>query len=106
MAGRRRQRAERRQREQTRRRLAREIEALASLDEGGSPERPIAVDSVAVVEIRALARACPLCGGPPRLAAHRAEVIDGVRLRVAAVACAMCGVERAIYFRLDEPLAH
>lgn len=105
MAGRR-QRAERRQREQARRRLAREIEALAALEEGGAPARPIAVDSVAVVEIRALARPCPLCGGPLRLEAHRAEVIDGVRLRVAAVTCPMCGVERAIYFRLAEPLAH
>ena len=101
-----RRRATRRERERTRRRLAQEIEELARLEEGGSPTRPIPIDSAAVVEVRALARSCPLCGGPMRLTAHTAEVIDGVRLRVAAVACTMCGVERAIYFRLDEPPVH
>ena len=64
------------------------------------------IDSVAVVEARALAKPCPLCGAPLRLDAHIVEVIDGVRLRVAAVTCAMCGVDRKIYFRLTEPSLH
>lgn len=106
MGERKRRRAERRERDQGRERLAKEIERLAAMEEGGSPERPIPIDSVAVVEIRALARSCPLCGGAVRLDAHTAEVIGGVRLRVAALACTLCGSRRAVYFRLDEPLVH
>lgn len=106
MAERRRGRSGRRTRDRVQRRLAQQIEALARLEEGGTPARPIPIDSAAVVEVRALARPCLLCGGPLRLEAHTAEVIDGVRLRVAVVACTMCGVDRPIYFRLDEPLVH
>lgn len=106
MAERRRRRTTQRARDRVRQRLADEIEALARLQAGGSPGRPLPIDSVAVVEIRATAAPCLLCEGPLRLVAHRAEVIDGARLRVAVVACTMCGVERAIYFRLEEPLIH
>lgn len=106
MAGTRRGRSGRRGRDREQQRLAREIEALARLEEGGAPERPMPIDSVAVVEVRALARPCPLCGGPLRLDAHTAEVIDGARLRVAALTCTMCGVGRKIYFRLEAPPLH
>lgn len=106
MKERRRRRAERRERDLGRQRLAQEIERLAALEEGGSPQRPIAIDSTAVVEIRAVARPCPLCGEPLKLDAHTAEVIDGIRLRVAAVACTLCGTRRAVYFRLAEPAVH
>ncbi|MDX2167433.1 MAG: hypothetical protein SF182_10235 [Deltaproteobacteria bacterium] len=106
MAERRRGRAQRRLRDRAQQRLAQEIEQLAQLEDGGSPERPIPVDSVAVIELRATANPCPLCGGPLKLEAHTAEAIDGVRLRVAAVACTLCGSQRAVYFRLDEPLVH
>ena len=69
---------------------------------GGSPRRPLEVDTPAVVDLRAVASPCPLCGGLLKLEEHAAETIDGVRLRVAAVACTLCGTRRKIYFRLDQ----
>jgi hypothetical protein len=106
MAQQRRGRAARRERERAGRELAREIERLARAEEGGSPQRPIVIDTPALVELRAVARPCPLCGGPLRLEAHAAEVIDGVRLRIAHVVCTSCGRPRAIHFRLDTPPLH
>jgi hypothetical protein len=40
------------------------------------------------------------------VAEHAAETVDGVRLRVARVACTTCGSRRAIWFRLAEPALH
>jgi hypothetical protein len=105
-AGRKRGRAERRLRDRAQQQLVRDLERLARLQPGGAPERPIAIDSPAVVEVRALSRPCPLCDGSLRLEDHTAEVIDGTRLRVAAVTCTTCGVRRSIYFRLDQPSVH
>ena len=82
--------------------LVRDLERLALLQAGGSPERPIGVGSPAEVEPRAEAHACPLCGGSLRLEEHAAAVAGGIRLRVARVACTACGTRRALYFRLDE----
>jgi hypothetical protein len=86
--------------------LVRDLERLARLEPGGSPQRPLVIDSPAVVDVRAEAKPCPLCGDSLKLEEHAAENIDGVRLRVARVACTMCGVKREIYFRLDEPMIH
>lgn len=85
-----------------RQKLVRDLERLARLEAGGSPERPLTIDSPAVVEVRAVAKPCPLCEGPLRLDEHAAEEIDGVRLRVASVTCTLCGVRRSIYFHLIE----
>lgn len=84
----------------------RELDRLARAQPGGAPDRPLVIDSPAVVEVRAVAAPCPLCGGSLRLTAHTAEVIEGERLRVAAVACGACGSERSIYFRLEWPSLH
>jgi hypothetical protein len=99
-------RAERRARERAQQHVVRDLERLARLAPGGAPERPIVVDSPAVVDIRATASPCPLCGGALRLTEHGAESIDGVRLRLAHVACTQCGSRRTIYFRLDPPALH
>ena len=106
MAGRQRRRTQRRQAERARARLARELERAARLEPGGAPERPLVIDSPVLVDLRAVAKPCPFCGGSLRLDAHTAEVIDGVRLRVAAVVCTQCGTRRALYFRLHEPSVH
>ena len=79
----------------------RDLDRLAAVEQGGSPERPIAIDSPALVDVRAVAKPCVLCEGPLRLEEHAAEEIDGVRLRVASVACTQCGTQRSIYFRLE-----
>ncbi len=96
----------RRERARAHETLVRDLERLARLEPGGSPERPLAIDSAAVVEVRALAKPCPLCGGSMKVEEHTAETVDGVRLRVARVACTLCGVKRAMYFRLDETILH
>lgn len=84
----------------------RDLERLAHLEPGGSPERPLLIDSPVLVETRAVAKPCPLCAGSLRLDAHTAETVDGVRLRVASVCCTQCGVRRSVYFRLAEPSVH
>jgi len=84
----------------------RDRERLARLEPGGAPARPLPIDSPVLVELRAVARPCPLCGGALRLDGHAAARVDGVRLRVATVACTMCGTRREIYFRLVEPTVH
>jgi hypothetical protein len=82
------------------RRHVRDLDRLARMVPGGSPERPVEIDTPAVVEVMAVAAPCPLCGGGLRLVEHAAETIDGVRLRVARLACTGCGVARAMYFKL------
>jgi hypothetical protein len=99
-------RAERRARAQAQEKLAREVERLARLAPGGSPEHPLVVDSPAVVDLRAVANPCPLCGGSLKLEQHAAQTFGETRLRVASVVCAVCGTRRAIYFRLSEPTVH
>ena len=95
-------RKDRRAAAREREKLVRDIERLARLEPGGSPQRPFVIDSPAVVEVRAVAKPCPLCEGPLRLDEHAAEEIDGVRLRVASVTCTLCGVRRSLYFHLVE----
>jgi hypothetical protein len=99
-------RRDRRAQARVREKLARELEALARLEPGGAPDKPLLIDSPVLVDTRAVAKPCLLCGGSMRLDAHTAEVVDGVRLRVASVVCTACGTSRAIYFRLDEPSLH
>ena len=86
--------------------LVRDLDRLARLEPGGSPERPVEISSPAVVDVLAVAKPCPLCGGSLALVEHAAEEIDGSRLRVARVTCTMCRARRAFYFRLNEPSLH
>ena len=84
----------------------REQERLARLQPGGTPERPIAIESPSQVEVIASAAPCPLCAAVLRVVEHAAETVDGVRLRVARLACTRCGVPRTLYFRLATPALH
>jgi len=95
------ERTARRIAERAARQLVRDREKLAALSPGGSRDRPIAVPSAAVVEIRAHAMPCPQCEGELRVGEHRVD--DG--LRVVAVTCTRCHVGRELWFRLvsDEP---
>jgi hypothetical protein len=105
MAGRR-PRAARRARAREEAELVRDLEKLARLEAGGAPDHPLAIESVALVEVMATSRPCPLCQGTVRLVEHAAETVAGVRLRVARIACTLCGVGRARDFRLAEPALH
>jgi hypothetical protein len=81
--------------------LARDLERLALLGPGGSPERAIVITSPAEVEVQARATPCPVCRGELRVDEHTAETTtSGLRVRVARVTCPSCGRRGAIYFRL------
>ena len=90
-------RSERRRDERTARSLVRDREKLAALSPGGSRERPIAVASASVVEVRVRNLACPQCGGQFKVADHRAPESG---IREVAVRCQLCGVPRVLWFKL------
>lgn len=100
MAGKR-PRTDRRAAERAARQLVRDREKLAALSPGGSAQHPIAVESSAVVEIRAHAMPCVQCEGEYRIGEHRA--VSG--LRAVDVTCTRCHVKRVLWFRLapNEP---
>ncbi len=73
-------------------------ERLAKLSPGGTPERPIKVDSAAVVEVRTAALVCPTCDlGDYRIEEH---VRPANGLRRVDVKCRYCGTPRSLWFRL------
>jgi hypothetical protein len=80
----------------------RDREKLSALTPGGSAERPIAVPSAAVIEIRAGAKPCPQCEGTYRILEHRSV---GFGLRSVDVQCQRCRVKRTLWFRItsDDP---
>lgn len=96
-------RSERREKERALAKLGRDRERLFQLEPGGSPERPIDIDSPSVVELKAEATPCPRCNTPLRVEAHRAPRSPGMRLREAATLCPRCGARRSIWFRLVGP---
>ena len=69
---------------------------LASLELGGSPERPEIVQSASVIEPHTESQPCYACGGVVRVQEHRAE--HG--LRVVTVRCKDCGRARDVFYRL------
>jgi hypothetical protein len=93
-------RAERRTLARSAEKLARNRERLATLEPGGSAERPVEVESASQIEPHALSTACARCEGPSRLEEHAAETVNGERLRVARLTCARCGARRAVWFRI------
>jgi len=97
-----RSRTQRRADERALRKLVRDRERLAALEPGGSRERPIAVDSASVVEVRIRRLACPQCEGEYKVDEHRAPESG---IRQVRVTCTRCGVSRELWFRLvsNEP---
>ena len=99
-----RSRSERRAKARAASKLAKNLDRLAKLGPGGSPERALSIETPAQVDVEVAAMRCPVCEGALRVDEHAAETIGGHRLRVARVVCAFCGAKRAIYFRLAETL--
>jgi hypothetical protein len=97
-------RTERRVRERAARQLVRERQKLATLETGGSRERPIDVVSPSVIPVRARSMPCPLCAGSLRLDEETAEMFEGRQLRAAHMMCVRCGVPRLLWFSLSSPL--
>jgi hypothetical protein len=79
--------------------LAKDRVRLAELSPGGAPQRPLAVESASLVEVRAKETPCAVCEARLDLKDH--DAVDGLR-RVRLV-CKECHVERVIWFRLDLP---
>ena len=81
--------------------LADQREKLATLEEGGSPRRPIEVESASQVEAHARSLPCLRCTGTSlRVDDHAAVTVDGRRLRVARMLCPDCGATRSVYFHI------
>ncbi|MFT3769872.1 MAG: hypothetical protein QM820_30950 [Minicystis sp.] len=96
-----RKRAVRREEDRAMAKMGRDLEKLAELAPGGSPERAIVITSPSEVEVQARATPCPICRGELRVEEHTAETIGGQRLRVARVVCTVCRARRAIHYRLS-----
>jgi hypothetical protein len=97
-------RAERRAQARAQEKLARDRERLARLEPGGTPERPIDLESASQVEVHARALRCLRCDGDLRLDEHLAPAVHGQRLRLARVSCPRCGSGREVWFRLAPAL--
>jgi hypothetical protein len=81
--------------------LAQNRERLFRLGPGGEPERPITVDAVSVIELRARSITCPRCEGEQRVDEHAAiTTAGGSRLREARLVCRSCGTRRSLWFQL------
>ena len=80
--------------------LARDRERLFLREPGGTPERPVDVDSPSVVELRARSVPCPRCDGEQIVDEHAAVNLNGERLREARLRCRNCASRRSMWFRL------
>jgi hypothetical protein len=100
------ERGERRARARAHAELVNDLERLAALQPGGTPERPLVVASPTQVDIIAQTRRCPLCEGSLELVEHAAERVGGVALRAAHLRCVACGVRRTLWFRLGAGTLH
>lgn len=86
--------------EREQRKLLQDKLALAALTDGGSPRRPIDVESASVIETRAANFPCVACDNSCHVLEHKALVDQGERLRKVAVGCTRCGTRRHLYFRV------
>lgn len=86
--------------------FARDVERLYQLSPGGSPSRPIDLESASQVEIHASSIPCPRCQGALRVEDHVVESVGSARLRVAHLVCTVCGTKRKAWFRLKSALAN
>ena len=92
--------AQRRARARAADKLARQRERLATLADGGAPDRPIDVVSASVIEAQAAGNACLRCAASCRVVEHAAATMGERRLRVVRLECPQCGTPRTVYFRI------
>jgi len=90
----------RREAERAAEKLAAQREKLFLLEPGGSPQRPIEVETPVLVDLRATGFACPRCGTAVQLREHAATNVSGTLLREARVRCPRCGSKRSLWFRV------
>jgi hypothetical protein len=97
-------RTERRERERALEKLARDREKLARLEKGGSPGRPIELESASQVEVHARSMRCTRCEAEVRVDEHVARTVGDQRLRLARLVCPRCDARRDVWFRLAAAL--
>ena len=102
MAKKPRPRSQRREEERALAKLRAARERLFELEAGGSPERPLAVTSAAVIEAQAESVACPRCSGRQDVQEHIAVTVAGTRLRETRLRCRQCGSARSLWFRISD----
>ena len=89
------------------RKLGRKLDRLETELPAGSPDRPLAVTSASVVEVRARAERCLACEGELKLRAHEAETAAGHgQLRRVDLICASCRRPRRLWVRIEPPLSN
>lgn len=93
-------RSARREAERAQQKLGTARRQLIALESGGSAERPLEVDSAAVIEGRAESVPCPDCDGALRVKEHAARALNGTLLRAVSLACRSCGAPLTLYFRI------
>ncbi len=86
--------------------LAKDRVRLAELEPGGSPERPIVVETASVIDGRARDTRCAVCEAELTLDDH--EVVEHARgrLRRTRLTCRECHAPRVIWFRIEPPRAN
>jgi hypothetical protein len=97
-------RTERRERERAAEKLGRDRERLARLEPGGTPARPVVVESSSQIEPHALGMPCLRCDGVMRLDEHAAVTVDGARLRQVRTRCERCDARREVWFSIATAL--
>lgn len=99
-----RERTARREAERDLHQLAEARSKLASLEAGGSPERPLEVDSASQIEGRAEALPCFRCEHALKITEHRAlHHPSSGSVRELLLSCPRCGTKRRAYFRVRAP---
>ncbi len=106
MAKPRRPRTERRERERMDRKHVRERETVTAALPGGSPERPLAVNSASVIDGHARSLPCVQCAGDMDLRDHVAETHGGRLLRRARLLCRRCHAPRSLWFTIKPAVAN
>lgn len=102
MAKPKRERTARREVERAFRGMVRDKERMWKLDVGGSPERPIVVESAAVIETRAGLTPCLQCGGELDMVEHVSRTLEsGARRRLVSLRCRQCGAPREMWFTIE-----
>ena len=90
--------------ERVKEKLAGAREKLAVMEDGGTPEFPLEVESASLVEPRAEALPCLRCESAMRSEEHAAETFEGESLRVVTLQCRSCSARRTVYFRIRPKL--
>ncbi len=95
---------ERRKREKAARKLALDKNRLAALEPGGCADRPLTVESAAIVEQRARSPGCHQCEGPLVVEDHSVVNHEAQLLRAVDLQCRRCHTRRRLWIRVQPVL--